>query len=73
MQFSVLTFNSFCILVDKFSSKDVDTETSLKAVNNQLRKVDTEVKVALFDFAPLAIRCSLKDLVPYDVVRPLDG
>uniref|UniRef100_A0A3Q1GIU1 Ring finger protein 17 n=1 Tax=Acanthochromis polyacanthus TaxID=80966 RepID=A0A3Q1GIU1_9TELE len=45
------------------------TETSLKAVDNHLRKVDEAVKLELGCFAPQAIRCSLKDLVPYDLTR----
>uniref|UniRef100_A0A3B4Z7Q8 Ring finger protein 17 n=1 Tax=Stegastes partitus TaxID=144197 RepID=A0A3B4Z7Q8_9TELE len=45
------------------------TVTSLKAVNNHLRKVDEMVKLELGSFAPQAVRCSLKDLVPYDLTR----
>uniref|UniRef100_A0A3P8U2J1 Ring finger protein 17 n=1 Tax=Amphiprion percula TaxID=161767 RepID=A0A3P8U2J1_AMPPE len=45
------------------------TETSLKAVANHLRKVDTAVKLELCYIAPQAVRCSLKDLVPYDLTR----
>ncbi|KAM9347789.1 LOW QUALITY PROTEIN: RING finger protein 17 [Symphorus nematophorus] len=44
-------------------------ESSLKAVNNFLRKVDESVKVELSYFVPQAIRCSLKDLVPYDLTK----
>lgn len=43
----------------------------MKAVNDHLRKVEEGVKVELRCFAPQAIRCSLKDLVPYDPVRTL--
>uniref|UniRef100_UPI0037E8DC3E RING finger protein 17 n=1 Tax=Semicossyphus pulcher TaxID=241346 RepID=UPI0037E8DC3E len=42
---------------------------SLKAVNNHLRKVCKEVKAELRSFAPQAIRCSLKDLVPYKLSK----
>ena len=56
---------------DTFSSEDGSAESSLKAVNNHLRKVGESVNVELSHFAPQAIRCSLKDLVPYDLVRPL--
>nr|XP_019956334.1 PREDICTED: RING finger protein 17 [Paralichthys olivaceus] len=44
-------------------------ESSLNAVNNHLRKVVEAVNVALGCFAPQAIRCSLKDLVPYDLTK----
>ncbi|XP_030614244.1 RING finger protein 17 isoform X2 [Archocentrus centrarchus] len=50
-------------------SEDMATETSLNAVNNQLRKVDRAVKAVLFNFTPLAIRCSFKGLVPSDVIK----
>ncbi|XP_062420866.1 RING finger protein 17 [Pungitius pungitius] len=55
-------------------SLDVHTEeetpeSSLKAVNDHLRKVEEAVKVELGYFAPQAIRCSLKDLVPYDPTK----
>uniref|UniRef100_A0A8D3C827 RING finger protein 17 n=1 Tax=Scophthalmus maximus TaxID=52904 RepID=A0A8D3C827_SCOMX len=42
---------------------------SLKAVNKHLRKVGEAVNVDLDHFAPQAIRCSLKDLVPYDLTK----
>ncbi|XP_034002342.1 RING finger protein 17 isoform X2 [Trematomus bernacchii] len=45
------------------------TESSLEEVNTQLRKVFEGVNRALSDFAPQAIRCSLKDLVPYDLTK----
>lgn len=54
-----------------FPSEEGTTESSLKAVNNHLRKVGEAANVELGHFAPQAIRCSLKDLVPYDLVRPL--
>uniref|UniRef100_A0A4W6DQE7 Ring finger protein 17 n=1 Tax=Lates calcarifer TaxID=8187 RepID=A0A4W6DQE7_LATCA len=48
---------------------DEGTTESLLSVNNHLRKVDEAVKVELGHFAPQAIRCSLKDLVPYDLTK----
>nr|XP_033473084.1 RING finger protein 17 [Epinephelus lanceolatus]XP_033473085.1 RING finger protein 17 [Epinephelus lanceolatus] len=48
-------------------SEEGTTKSSLKAVNNHLRKVGAAEKVELSRFAPLAIRCSLKDLVPYNL------
>ncbi|XP_035531967.1 RING finger protein 17 isoform X2 [Morone saxatilis] len=45
------------------------TESLLKAVNNYLRKVGEAANVELGHFAPQAIRCSLKDLVPYDLTK----
>ncbi|XP_037542654.1 RING finger protein 17 [Nematolebias whitei] len=44
---------------------DVTAESTLKSVNNHLRKASE----AVCNFAPLAIRCSLKDLVPYDLTK----
>ncbi|KAM8854806.1 RING finger protein 17 [Spinachia spinachia] len=44
-------------------------KSSLKAVNDHLRQVEEGVKVKLRYFAPQAIRCSLKDLVPYDSTK----
>ncbi|XP_075961117.1 RING finger protein 17 [Anarhichas minor] len=44
-------------------------ESSLKAVNDRLRKVGEGVKVELSYFVPQAVRCSLKDLVPYDLTK----
>ncbi|XP_057707623.1 RING finger protein 17 isoform X1 [Corythoichthys intestinalis] len=41
------------------------TQSSVDAVNNQLRKINPE----LIHIAPQAIRCSLKDLVPYDLAK----
>ncbi|XP_019736348.1 RING finger protein 17 [Hippocampus comes] len=43
----------------------LSTASSVDVVNNHLRKIHTE----LVRFAPQAIRCSLKDLVPYDLTR----
>ncbi|XP_033965248.1 RING finger protein 17 isoform X3 [Pseudochaenichthys georgianus] len=45
------------------------TESSLQEVNTQLRKVYEGVNRVLSNFAPQAIRCSLKDLVPYDLTK----
>ncbi|XP_073330079.1 RING finger protein 17 isoform X2 [Pagrus major] len=50
-------------------SEEKSTESSLKAVNNHLRKVNEEMNVELGHFAPQAIRCSLKDLVPYELTK----
>ncbi|XP_070694705.1 RING finger protein 17 [Pempheris klunzingeri] len=50
-------------------SEEDSTESSLRAVNNHLRKVEDAVKVELGQFAPEVIRCSLKDLVPYDPTK----
>nr|XP_046259663.1 RING finger protein 17 isoform X1 [Scatophagus argus] len=50
-------------------SMDETTESSLKALNNQLRKVSMVVNGELCHFAPQAIRCTLKDLVPYDLTK----
>ncbi|XP_045910588.1 RING finger protein 17 isoform X2 [Micropterus dolomieu] len=50
-------------------SEEGTTESLLKAVNNHLRKVGEAVKVELGRFVPQAIRCSLKDLVPYDLTK----
>ncbi|XP_040913538.1 RING finger protein 17 [Toxotes jaculatrix] len=50
-------------------SEEGTTETSLKVVNNHLRKMSEAVNVELVHFAPQAIRCSLKDLVPYDLTK----
>uniref|UniRef100_I3KFC3 Ring finger protein 17 n=1 Tax=Oreochromis niloticus TaxID=8128 RepID=I3KFC3_ORENI len=51
------------------NSEDGATEASLSAVNNQLRKVGRAIKMDLAHFAPMVVRCSLKDLVPYDVTK----
>ncbi|CAJ1079084.1 RING finger protein 17 isoform X4 [Xyrichtys novacula] len=50
-------------------SEGSDPELSLKAVNNHLRKMCESLHVELSGFAPQAIRCSLKDLVPYDLTK----
>ncbi|CAB1418936.1 unnamed protein product [Pleuronectes platessa] len=49
--------------------EDGSSESSLNAVNNLLRKVVETVNLELGYFAPQAIRCSLKDLVPYDLTK----
>ncbi|XP_022595844.1 RING finger protein 17 [Seriola dumerili] len=50
-------------------SDEATTESSLNAVNKHLRKVGKALNVDLGHFAPQAIRCSLKDLVPYDLTK----
>ncbi|KAM7380101.1 hypothetical protein PAMP_003418 [Pampus punctatissimus] len=50
-------------------SEDQTTESILMAVNNHLKKVDAAVNVELDQYVPQAIRCSLKDLVPYDLTK----
>ncbi|KAK2840140.1 hypothetical protein Q5P01_013880 [Channa striata] len=50
-------------------SEDRTTDSLLRAVNKHLRKVDAAVKVEMCHFTPQAIRCSLKDLVPYDLTK----
>lgn len=57
------------LVSNTFSSEDETTESPLKAANSHLRKV---VNMDLHHLAPQAIRCSLKDLVPYDLVRVQD-
>ncbi|XP_028292804.1 RING finger protein 17 isoform X2 [Gouania willdenowi] len=51
-------------------SKEEGIITSkLKAINCELRKVDQAADMELGYFAPQATRCSLKDLVPYDLTK----
>uniref|UniRef100_A0A3B5MJI9 Tudor domain-containing protein n=1 Tax=Xiphophorus couchianus TaxID=32473 RepID=A0A3B5MJI9_9TELE len=50
-------------------SEEAAAESLLKAVNNHLRKVAESVNVELKNFAPQAVRCSLKDLVPYNLTE----
>nr|XP_020474573.1 RING finger protein 17 isoform X3 [Monopterus albus] len=45
------------------------TESVLKTVNEHLRKFDFEAEEKLRHFAPQAIKCSLKGLVPYDLTK----
>ncbi|XP_021162995.2 RING finger protein 17 [Fundulus heteroclitus] len=47
-------------------SEQGTAESLLNTVNNHLRKVTETVTEKLNSFAPQAIRCSLKDLVPYN-------
>uniref|UniRef100_A0A673AY03 Ring finger protein 17 n=1 Tax=Sphaeramia orbicularis TaxID=375764 RepID=A0A673AY03_9TELE len=47
----------------------VQSESLLKAVNNHMRRVHESVKDELDCFAPQAVRCSLKDLVPYELTK----
>ncbi|MEQ2234971.1 hypothetical protein ILYODFUR_036878, partial [Ilyodon furcidens] len=44
-------------------------ESLLHNVNDNLRKVEEAVNVELSCFAPQAVRCSLKDLVPYNLTE----
>lgn len=39
-------------------------------VNRHMRKVEDAQKVQVHSIAPLAIRCTLKNLVPHSLVRP---
>ncbi|XP_034549440.1 RING finger protein 17 isoform X2 [Notolabrus celidotus] len=50
-------------------SEEGSSESSLKAVNNHLRKVSESLNAELSNFAAQAIRCCLKDLVPYDLSK----
>ncbi|CAK6968526.1 LOW QUALITY PROTEIN: RING finger protein 17 [Scomber scombrus] len=50
-------------------SEDGNTESLLKAVNNHLKKVKEAPNSELGRFVSQAIRCSLKDLVPYDLTK----
>ncbi|XP_031169903.1 RING finger protein 17 [Sander lucioperca] len=58
----------FCKILT-IQSEEGNTESALKAVNNCLRKVDELVNVELQNVVPQAIRCSLKDLIPYDLTK----
>uniref|UniRef100_A0A8C7XJ98 Tudor domain-containing protein n=1 Tax=Oryzias sinensis TaxID=183150 RepID=A0A8C7XJ98_9TELE len=62
----------FCRRIN-IQSEDGSPESTLKAVNNQLRKICEDVKLELSGFVPQAIRCSLKDLVPYDLGKGWDN
>ncbi|XP_023806629.1 RING finger protein 17 isoform X2 [Oryzias latipes] len=62
----------FCRRIN-IQSEDGTPESTLKAVNNQLRKICEDVKLELSGFVPQAIRCSLKDLVPYDLGKGWDN
>ncbi|XP_013854998.1 RING finger protein 17 [Austrofundulus limnaeus] len=50
-------------------NEEVSPECALKFVNKYLRKVSAAVNIKLAYISPLAIRCSLKDLVPYDLTK----
>ncbi|XP_029980184.1 RING finger protein 17 [Sphaeramia orbicularis] len=50
-------------------SENRTSESLLKAVNNHMRRVHESVKDELDCFAPQAVRCSLKDLVPYELTK----
>ncbi|XP_026232525.1 RING finger protein 17 isoform X2 [Anabas testudineus] len=50
-------------------SEEKTTESLLKAANNHLRKLGESLNADLRHFTPQAIRCSLKDLVPYDLTK----
>ncbi|RVE58226.1 hypothetical protein OJAV_G00207030 [Oryzias javanicus] len=54
-------------------SEDETPEGTVKAVNEHLRKISEDVKLELSGFVPQAIRCSLKDLVPYDLGKGWDS
>lgn len=43
----------------------------MDAVNRHMRKVEKAEKVELHSVAPLAIRCALKNVSPYNLVRPM--
>lgn len=62
-----LLFSSFTPVYST-ASEDRTVESLLTAVNEHLKKVDQMANVELYHIAPQAIRCSLKDLVPYDLV-----
>ncbi|XP_068428378.1 RING finger protein 17 isoform X2 [Clinocottus analis] len=50
-------------------SEEETPESLLKAVNDKLRRVGKVAKAELDGFAYQAIRCSLKNLVPYDPIK----
>ncbi|KAF6717026.1 RING finger protein 17 [Oryzias melastigma] len=62
----------FCRKVT-IQSEDETPEGTLKVVNEKLRKICEDVKLELSGFVPQAIRCSLKDLVPYDLSKGWDN
>lgn len=64
-------FDNTTAMFTLFLSEEAAAESLLKAVNNHLRKVAESVNVELKNFAPQAVRCSLKDLVPYNLVGSL--
>ncbi|XP_054602581.1 RING finger protein 17 isoform X2 [Nothobranchius furzeri] len=50
-------------------SEEGAANSSLKSLNKYLRKVSSAANVELRQYVPRAIRCSLKDLVPYDLAE----
>ncbi|XP_055086710.1 RING finger protein 17 [Periophthalmus magnuspinnatus] len=50
-------------------SENRESDALLKAVNNYLRRMVDVARAELDSFAPQAIRCCLKDLVPYDLTK----
>ncbi|XP_075996283.1 RING finger protein 17 [Genypterus blacodes] len=56
-----------CFLSEE--EEEYSPESLLKAVNVQMRKVNPIAVTELSRFAPQAVRCSLKDVVPYDEVK----
>ncbi|CAG5865302.1 unnamed protein product [Menidia menidia] len=59
-------FTKSITIQSSFPRDEGVAESTLKAVNGHLRKAAEAVKAELSRFAPQAIRCSLKDLVPFD-------
>ncbi|XP_063744191.1 RING finger protein 17 isoform X1 [Eleginops maclovinus] len=57
---------SMCLPLQR---EEGSTECSLQAVNTNLKKMCEAMHQALGNFSPQAIRCSLKDLVPYDLTK----
>lgn len=51
-----------------FSRSEEATELFVSTVNKHMRKVEEAERVQLHSIAPLAIRCALKNLVPYSLV-----
>ncbi|XP_075334657.1 RING finger protein 17 [Odontesthes bonariensis] len=64
-------FTKSITIRNTFSSEEVTAASALKMVNNNLRKGEAPeaLKVDLCRFTPQAIRCSLKDLVPFDPTK----
>lgn len=54
-----------------FSRSEAAAESLMNAVNKHMRKVNQAEGVQLHRIAPLAIRCALKNLVPYSLVSLL--
>ncbi|CAG08247.1 unnamed protein product [Tetraodon nigroviridis] len=51
---------------------EVTAESFVDAVNKRMRKGEQAEKVQLHSIAPLAIRCALKNLVPYSLVENME-